>query len=188
MQSIIKDTENRQADSVTEPITRAEAKAWCIIDHTDDDTLIDRLITTARMQVEKKTNLSLVEMDITITVDIKGSFRLPHGPIRTIVSIERRDGYTDDDPDWQTLTTDDYRIDGNDFKTISGLRCGIHRITYVAGFTDEDGDFPIEDGLKNAVSAQTAFLYENRGDNNSKGKFSDVAKILLSGYKDYSHV
>lgn len=185
MQSSIKDISRTQALSVTEPLERAEAKTWCIITSTDDDTLIDRLITTARMQVENKTRRSLVEYTVVLTVQVYGCFKLPWGPVRSITTIERRDGYTDDDPDWQALTTADYRLDGN---VLSGIRWSVYRITYVVGYTGTSGAHITPQALKDAVGAQVAFLYENRGDNNSKGKFSEAAKALYSGYIDYSHV
>lgn len=188
MLSAIKDIRRRQAASVTEPVTRAEAKSWCIVDHTDDDATIDSLITVARVQVENKTRKSLVEWNIVLTVDVHGGLRFPWGPVRSVTTIERRDGYTDDDPDWTALTNEDYKIIGEDEKTINGIRCAIYKMTYVTGYTDSAGDYPVPDNLKKAVLAQVAFLYENRGDNNSKGKFSEVARALLAGSIDYSHV
>lgn len=181
MQSTIKATQNQQAVSVTEPLTLPEAKEWCIVSHTNDDALITRLIRVARMQVEKKTGLSLVERNIVLTVEMHAPFKLPHGPVRTLTSIERRDGYNDDDPDWTVLTDEDYLFDGT-FDRLSLPRCGTYRITYVAGFTE------VEQDLKDAIAAQVAFLYENRGDRNSAGSFSDIALKLLAGHISYAHV
>jgi uncharacterized phiE125 gp8 family phage protein len=188
MQSIIRVIQNRQAASVTEPLILSQAKEWCIISHTDDDALITRLITVARMQVEKKTGLSLVARDIVVVVDMSNPFKLPYGPVTTLTSIERRDGYNDDDPDWTVLTDEDYRFDGANHEILVTPRCGNYRITYVAGFTEDDGDNPVPQDLKDAIAAQVAFLYENRGDGNNAGKFSEVARQLLAGYIDYAHV
>lgn len=185
MQSTIKDIQRTPAASLTEPLTRAEAKTWCIITHTDDDTLIDRLIKVARTQVENKTRRSLVEYTVVLQVQINGPFTLPWGPVRSITNIERRDGYREDDPDWETLTTADYRLDGS---VLSGIRCAVYRITYVVGHTGDAGSYPNPASLKDAVGAQVAFLYENRGDNNNAGKFSEEANALLAGHIDYSHV
>jgi uncharacterized phiE125 gp8 family phage protein len=188
MQNIIKDIRRTPASLLTEPVTTAEAKQWCIVDHTNDDALFASLITTARVQVENKIRQCLVEYTVIVTSDIKCPFRFPWGPVRSVTTIERRDGYADDDPDWLTLDNDVYRIDGENQKTLYGLRCGIHKIEYVAGFTGNEGSLPTPANLKNAVLAQVAFLYENRGDNNTKGKFSDVALALLAGSIDYSYV
>jgi uncharacterized phiE125 gp8 family phage protein len=188
MQSTIKDIKIRPAASVTEPVTRAEAKTWCIIDHSDDDVLIDVLITRARVMVENKTHLSLVEKTIVLVTDLSGNFKLPHGPVRTITSIERRDGYTEADQNWETLTTDDYLVDGDDFKWARTPRYGFYRITYTVGFTNAAGAFPIEEGLRTAMLEQVNWMYENRGDNNKAGKFSEQARQSLAAYIDYAHV
>jgi uncharacterized phiE125 gp8 family phage protein len=84
MLNTIKDIKNRQAESITEPVTLAQVKEWLIIDtvNTDDDALLTRLITEVRQAIEKKTKLSLVERTITVTVDLVREFKLPHGPIR----------------------------------------------------------------------------------------------------------
>ena len=188
MPSTILDKKIRPAVSVTEPVTPTEAKTHCIIDHTDDDALITVLITRARAQVENKTRLSLVEKTVVLTVDLKGCFKLPYGPVRSITTIERRQRLTDDDPDWDTLTNDEYRTEGEDFKTIVNPLCGVYRISYTVGYTNSAGLFPIEEGLKQAVLEQVAFMYENRGDNNKAGKFSDQAAQSLAGHIDYAHV
>lgn len=188
MQSTIKVTQNRQAASVTEPLILGQAKDWCIVSHTNDDAFITRLIKVARLQIEKKTGLSLVERNIVIIVQLSNPFKIPYGPVRSLTSIERRDGATDDDPDWALLTNEDYRFDGANHELLIIPRCGIYRITYKAGFGVDDEDNPVEQDLKDAIAAQVAFLYENRGDNKDKGSFSPVALQLLAGHIDYAHV
>jgi len=46
-------------DAKSEPITPADAKAFCRVDLTDDDPLIVSLIASARRRVEKETGLAL---------------------------------------------------------------------------------------------------------------------------------
>ena len=43
-----------------EPVTLAEAKAWCRIDAADEDALLSALIAAARLQVESLTGRALV--------------------------------------------------------------------------------------------------------------------------------
>lgn len=47
-------------DAASEPVTPAEAKAYCRVDLSDEDTLITSLISAARRRVEKETGLALM--------------------------------------------------------------------------------------------------------------------------------
>ena len=53
----------------SEPITRAEAKAFAKVDVTDDDSLIDALITAARQLVETEQNRQLMPATYELTLD-----------------------------------------------------------------------------------------------------------------------
>jgi uncharacterized phiE125 gp8 family phage protein len=170
MLNTIKDIKNRQAESITEPVTLAEVKAWLIIDmvNTDDDALLTLLITQVRQAIEKKTKLSLVKRTIIVTADLTREFKLPHGPIRSIDEVLFRKGTNSDGtPDYETLTTIDYITDGEDFKVINTNRCGRHKITYITGFgvdAEIDYDNPIEEDLKLGILQEIAYRYEHRGD------------------------
>lgn len=48
----------------TEPITSAEVKSWLKVDYTDEDTLIDSLITQVRELAEESSGLSLIDKTI----------------------------------------------------------------------------------------------------------------------------
>lgn len=194
MLNTIKDIKNRQAASITEPVTLAEVKAWLIIDtvNTDDDALLTGLITQVRMAIENKTKLSIVERSIVVTVDLVREFKLPHGPIRAISEVLYRQGTNaDGTPDNETLTIEDYTTDGEDFKVIKSDRCGRHKITYTTGYgADEAIDYnnPVPEDLKKGILSQIAFAYENRGDSNAAGKFSEIALSYLSPYIDTAWV
>jgi uncharacterized phiE125 gp8 family phage protein len=170
MLNTIKDIKNRQAASVTEPVTLAEVKAWLIIDtvNTDDDALLTRLITQVRTAVENKTKLSLVHRTIIVTADLTREFKLPHGPVRSIDAVTWRQGTNGDGtPDNVTLTAEDYTTDGEDFKLIKSSRCGRHKITFTTGYgVDEDIDYdnPTPEDLKTGILQEIAYRYENRGD------------------------
>jgi uncharacterized phiE125 gp8 family phage protein len=169
MLNTIKDIKNRQAESITEPVTLAEVKAWLIIDtvNTEDDGLLTRLITEVRQAIEKKTKLSLIKRNIVVTVDLVREFKLPHGPIRSIDAVAFRRGTNGDGtPDNETLTAEDYTIDGEDFKFIKSGRCGRHKISFTAGFgIDEEIDYenPVPEDLLLAIRAEIAYRYEHRG-------------------------
>jgi uncharacterized phiE125 gp8 family phage protein len=196
MLNTIKDIKNRQAESITEPVTLAEVKAWLIIDtvNTDDDALLTRLITEVRQTIEKKTKLSLVERVIVVTVDLVREFKLPYGPIRDIDEVVFRKGTNaDGTPDNETMTIEDYTTDGEDFKVLKSGRCGRHKISYTTGFGEDedeeiDYDNPLPDDLKKGILCQIAFAYENRGDSNASGKFSDIALSYISPFIDTAWV
>lgn len=190
MLNTIVDIKNRQASGYSEPVTLQEAKDWAIITHTDDDTLLTAMIYKARVQVENKARLSLVQRDIILTVDLVREFKLPYGPVRSISEVLWRQGTNaDGTPDNVTLTTEDYTTDGLDFIVIKSSKSGRHKITYVAGYETTAGvNCPIPEDLRSAVLAQVAFLYEHRGDANMSGKFSDEAEAFLQPYKSYAHI
>lgn len=83
-----------------EPVTAAEVKAQAIVDHTDDDGLIARLIEAARSYVEAYCGIRLAKRTLTITCDGFGDFdRLPEAPVQSISAIK----YIDPTGDEQTL-------------------------------------------------------------------------------------
>jgi len=170
MLNTLKDIKNRQVESITEPVAIPALKEWLIIDtvNTDDDALLTRLTTEVRQAIEKKTKRSLVKRTIVVTVDLVREFKLPHGPIRSIDEVLFRKGTNaDGTPDYETLTTEDYTTDGEDFKLIKSGRCGRHKITCTAGYgVDEEIDYdnPIPDDLILAIKQEIAYRYEHRGD------------------------
>lgn len=169
MLNTIKDIKNRRAESITEPVTLAEVKAWLIIDtvNTDDDTLLTALISEVRAAIESKTKLSLVERTIIVTADLTREFKLPHGPIRSIDEVLFRKGTVNGAADYETLTTEDYTTDGEDFKVICSQRRGRHKITCTTGYgADEEIDYdnPTPEDLKKAILMEIAYRYEHRGD------------------------
>lgn len=169
MLNSIKDIKNRPAASVTEPIALAEAKAWMIVDHTDDDALITRLIKEVRTKVESITKASLVEREIVLTIDLVRELKLPYGPVRSVDEVLYREGTnTDGTADYETLTAaDGYTTDGEDFKLLKSMKCGRHKITYTTGYgtsEDPEWDCPVPDDLKNGILQEVAYRYEHRGD------------------------
>lgn len=169
MLNTIKDVKNRKAESITEPVTLPEVKAWLIIDtvNTDDDALLTLLISEVRAAIESKTKLSLVERTIVVTADLVREFKLPYGPIRNIDEVLFRKGTVSGSPDYETLTTEDYTTDGEDFKVLCSHRCGRHKITCTTGYgVDEEIDYdnPTPEDLKKGILMEIAYRYEHRGD------------------------
>lgn len=98
------------AGPLSEPITLAEAKLHCKIDHYDDDELLIMLISAARQQAETKLNRRLITQTLDAYFD---EFPSLYGceirlyPAQSITSIT----YVDINGTTQTLATDQYTVD-----------------------------------------------------------------------------
>lgn len=154
----------------SEPVTRSEAKLHLRVDHEDEDTLIDDLITAARQTVERATRRQLM----TATWVGRGDQFPTHGqpvylqwpPLVSVTSIS----YLDLAGDSQTWSASDYQVD------IYGVRGNIRpaynesypstysvanavTITYVAGYSSAAN---VPKPLKQAVLLILGHLYANR--------------------------
>ena len=78
----------------TEPITLAEAKAHLRISNTQEDTMVTRMITSAREWAERYCNRSFIDKTVTQYVsepDQETEFDLIHVPVASITSVKRID-------------------------------------------------------------------------------------------------
>ncbi len=76
-----------------EPVTLQEAKQQCLVDSTDDDALLTRLIKAARSHVERYCNARWAEQTIVCECTGFADFvRLSEGPLKSVTSIEYVDG------------------------------------------------------------------------------------------------
>lgn len=99
----------RQA-ATAEPIHRTEAKEHLRVDGTDEDTLIDVLISTARQKVESYTRRVLVRQERELKLDgFPGVITLPRSPLRAVTSIK----YLDTNGTETTLASTEYRVDAD---------------------------------------------------------------------------
>lgn len=74
----------------SEPVTRAEAKAHCNVDFTDDDAIFDALIPTARQKLEAECSRALITQTWEIyppCFPCGDSIRLPLGGLQSITSL-----------------------------------------------------------------------------------------------------
>ncbi len=89
-------TINRTTDATAEPILFAEAQAHLRVDTADEQTLIESLITAARMAVEEYTDRQLITATWTLKLDAFPSsmyaIELPKPPLLGITSIAYLDG------------------------------------------------------------------------------------------------
>lgn len=148
----------------SEPVTKAEAKSWCRIDVSDDDSLIETLITAARIMCEQYTNISFITRTVTAVLNNScGNIFLPYGPVTGTVATVDRDG----------TSISDVKIYGNVFKFIESPCVDYMRVSYTAGYST------LPPNLKTAVLSQIAWMYENRGDANVAGMLSMGSKMIL---------
>ena len=160
----------RVSAPAAEPITAAEAKAQMRVEHTDDDTLIDRLVDTAIDFVD--VTGSLGKAMITQTwgewfAPNPGSIVLSLGPVQSVSAIK----YYDTDNALQTATLSNFHVLGTKDQTVlkpkSGyswpttfLRDDAIKIEYVVGYGDAASDVP--QTVRHALMMLVAHLYENR--------------------------
>lgn len=143
--------------TVTEPVTLQEAKDWCKIDVSDDDALINALITAARIMCENYANLSFIKR--TVTAKIKnglGGFVAPYGPVIGTPTAKDSDGNDIADFDFDCAYP------------------GKVTVIYQAGYET------LPQNLKTALLNQIGFLYENRGDVRLQSGLIEEAKLILN--------
>jgi uncharacterized phiE125 gp8 family phage protein len=157
-----------------EPVTLPEAKLHLRVDGTDDDDLINALITTARVHVESITRRKLLTQTWDYTLSdwpCAAAFKLPFGNLQNVTSVK----WKDEDGTETTLTpTTDYLVETN------GSECGrivlpyggtwpsgtlypsnAITVRYVCGWTtDENVPYPIKAAIKLLLTK----LYESRGE------------------------
>jgi len=162
----------------TEPITRAQAKAWLKIDSTADDDLIDDLIEAVRSDVESMIGIALYTQTCKdyfdewpkahSLVNKYAAISLLRYPVQSVTSIT----YVDDDGNTQTLDASKYIVDTSGPITRIApaaeeewpdLDDRIKNVTveYTAGYTSQAN---IPANLKLAVRLMLTRYYEMRSD------------------------
>jgi uncharacterized phiE125 gp8 family phage protein len=145
-----------------EPVTLAEAKAYCKI-----DDLISDLIVTAREQCEDFTGISIVNRTVTTVLNnSNGGIYLPYCPYIQLVSI------TDDDGN--AIDAADYKISGILFPQLIYPKYDRITMIYTVGY----GKPPQR--IKSAILQQVFYLYENRGESAQITRSGMVAELTLS--------
>lgn len=154
-----------------EPVSLADAKLWLKIDDSDEDALIDGLLSTARLNAELTAQRSLITQTIQLDLDYsdyadKREIRLLMGPVQSVTSITYQaveGSYTAWDPI-------NYRVDVSGRRIILKNSClwpnvdvdsAALRIVYVAGYGDTAVSIPKP--IITAIKFELARLYENRG-------------------------
>jgi len=181
-----------KTDVVTEPVTSTEAKLFCKISGTQDDTLIASLIKSARMTIENYTGLALAEKTLYTTFDLPGLnniLDLPVQPVKSVASVKIID--IEGNETALTLNTDYYLIDSPWTKIKIGnvwVSDGVLlKVEYTVGY-GASGCPALPEALKIAVLKEIATQYERREDitevagqvmDNNSRKLADPFRIKL---------
>lgn len=163
-----------------EPVTAAEVKAQAVIDHNDDDALIDRLIGAGRSHVEAYCNIILPEQIVAVRCDAFCDFvRLPIAPVQEIEGIT----FFDSSGIQQTLPETIYELKSDGFEVSVALKSGqrwpdrlpASRITVSALVGYEN----IPSAIKHAMLLWIADSYARRGNEDAVG-FSAFDALLCN--------
>ena len=176
-----------------EPVSLAQAKIHCRVDHTADDALLTSLIVAARQWCEQIMRRSIMTQTRTLSLDDwpNGMIQLPFSKAQSIVSIQ----YYDQNSNVQTLPTSSYYTDfisepaRISFAPATALpvaeidRINSITVTYVAGYGDAS-DVP--QAISQAILLLVGHWYENREASIVAVSIADVpmaTTALLSTYR-----
>lgn len=153
-----------------EPLTLAEAKSHLRVDHGDEDTLIQSLITSARLHVETLTGRVLMTQSWRLVLDDwprRNILSIPLGPVQAVGAVRV---YEDEDI---VLTIDaaNYLVETSGVPARLAMRghkawprpgrpFGGIEIDFTAGYGDNAEDVPAS--LRQAIRQLVAHWYANR--------------------------
>lgn len=158
------------APPVLEPVTTKEAKAHLRVDGSDEDTLIDGIVSAAREHLEDVA----LRAFLTQTYDLRleewpcdGVIKLPRPPLQSVTSIV----YTLEDGSTATLSSSAYVVDSDSEPGRILLKSGYSwpsdtlqvgasiRVRYVAGWTAAAS---VPKAIRQALLLLAGHWYENR--------------------------
>lgn len=157
----------------SEPVTAAEAKAYCRVDGYEEDDLFSNWITECRMLAERITGRSLIVTTWRLTLDAfpaDGVIRPLRSPLVAVSQIT----YVDVDGNTQTLSSSLYQVDaksepgriypvpGSVWPVTQCDRLGAVNVTYTAGEGITAADFALFKGRILTALAHCWRLRESR--------------------------
>jgi uncharacterized phiE125 gp8 family phage protein len=156
-----------------EPVTLYEAKTHCRLDYeeSEENSLIETLITAARQQVEALTNRALITQTLQLVLDAwpDGAIELPRPPVVTVTSVTYADYLGV--PATLSAATDYYLDDesepalvalrhGKSWPRIALRSSGAIVVEYTAGYGATAASVPRS--IVQAMLLLIGYWYENR--------------------------
>lgn len=174
------------------PVTLEDAKAWCKVCHSSEDTLFQALITAATQKAERFTNRVFIERTFTgffsglsCSKFEKGLYlELRRAPLISVSSVEA----TVDD-EQETTSTDDYdvkenpgfsRIIFNEVSQSLDLIPYPWQVDFVAGY---GAAAAVPEPIKMAIRETVCYWRANRGDCGKGDELPSIAKAILGEYR-----
>lgn len=155
----------------SEPLTVQEAKDWARITEDEDDAIVDRLISTARANVELLAGIALMTQTWDYYLDaFPCEIDIPRPPLQSVTYIK----YIDEDGVLQTLSSSLYTVDTKRWparivpaygESWPGTRDEPNavQVRFVAGFGTQASDIDTKaPELRQALAVLVSTLYEQR--------------------------
>jgi len=176
---ILRDVTTTVAPSAT-IVTLQAAKDYLRVDYSEDDTLIQSLIDTARIRLEQYASVAMTARTLKVVAYVDEFIELPYAPINTISLVEYWDG-----ADWVAMTVGDYRVIGDTYKKVyfTSPLMSDFRFTYTCGYATTP------ESMKTALLKMVGDLYEYRESSVESSKPSanlTTAYELMKPYKRVS--
>jgi len=154
----------------TLPVSRVEAKAQLRVDHSDEDTLIDRLIAAATAYLDARTGIlgrCLITQTWEIVLDAfpSGAIEIPLGLVQSVTSV----AYVDTNGMPQTVSSSDYYVDTTSLSAWvvpeitwpDTLRAAnVMTVRFVAGYGSAAAAVP--EPIRHAILLLVGHWYEQR--------------------------
>ena len=176
---ILRDVTTTVAPSAT-IVTLQTAKDYLRVDYSEDDTLIQSLIDTARIRLEQYASVAMTARTLKVVAYVDEFIELPYAPINSISLVEYWDG-----EDWVAMTVGDYRVLGDTYKKVyfTSPIMSDFRFTYTCGYATTP------ESMKTALLKMVGDLYEYRESSVESSKPSanlTTAYELMKPYKRVS--
>lgn len=176
---ILRDVTTTVAPTAT-IVTLQAAKDYLRVDYSEDDTLIQSLIDTARIRLEQYASVAMSARTLKVVAYVDEFIELPYAPINTISLVEYWDGAA-----WVAMTLGDYRVLGDTYKKVyfTSPIMSEFRFTYTCGYATTP------ESMKTALLKMVGDLYEYRESSVESSKPSanlTTAYELMKPYKRVS--